>query len=277
MKGNNRPIGLFDSGVGGLTIAAELSRQIPHEQYIFYGDTAHLPYGDKSPETIREYTRYITRFLLSYDVKAIVIACNTASAVAADVVIEEAGATPVIEVIGPTVSEAMRCSSNLKLGILATHTTIKSQVYRKRILQLNPEALVYEKASPLLVPLIEEGWIDHPACRMILETYLSDPNWQEIDTVILGCTHYPLLRGAVDSFFRNNSTKEVLVLDSSVPSVKVLQETLSHLDLLAMPNKSQALNRYFVSDISPHFQSNANRFLNQEIELEYCPLTEVFC
>jgi glutamate racemase len=259
-KGSStQPIGLFDSGLGGLTIALELLRQLPNERIVYFGDTAHLPYGDKSPSVLRGYVGQITDFLLGHSVKAIVIACNTASAVASDIVLDRANGIPVIEVISPTVAAVLAQDHVNRVGIIGTQTTIRSGVYRRAIERTRNAIHVVEKATPLLVPLIEEGWANHPICQTILEAYLDDVIFEGIDSLILGCTHYPLIRSQVDIYYKAKN-QSVCVVDSSHPTVSQLKKLLSETSLLTSDFVPDVKNRFYVSDLNPHFARMAEHF-----------------
>ena len=192
-KINEAPIGVFDSGLGGLTVAREIMRNLPTERIVYFGDTARVPYGSKSKDTIVRYSRQIVRFLKTQDIKAIVIACNTATALAIDEVKEEAG-MPVIGVIDPGAHMAVRATRNKNVGVIATRATIQARTYTTFINNLDPEINVISQACPLLVPLVEEGWLHDRITDEILMRYLDDVLEHDVDTLILGCTHYPLLR-----------------------------------------------------------------------------------
>ena len=197
MERNHLPIGVFDSGVGGLTVAREIFRNLPNEKIIYYGDTARVPYGNKSADTIKRYSRQITRFLLSKNVKAIVIACNTASALALDAV-REMTDIPVIGVVEPGARAAVSATSSGRIGIIGTSATITSGLYDRYIHEMMPSAQVFGKACPLFVHLVEEGMLDDSVTVEMIHRYLDDLiKTDNIDTLILGCTHYPLLRSVI--------------------------------------------------------------------------------
>ena len=187
------PIGVFDSGVGGLTVAREISRQLPYENIVYFGDTARVPYGSKSQNTIIRFSEQIIRFLRTKQVKAIVIACNTASALALDAVKDEFD-LPIIGVVIPGARAAVEATTNGKVGVVGTEATVQSGMYTKVIQGMNPKIEVIEKACPLFVPLVEEGFKEHIVTREIIEYYLESMRNTDIDAMILGCTHYPLLR-----------------------------------------------------------------------------------
>ncbi len=197
---NTAAIGVFDSGVGGLTVHREIMRQLPNENVVYFGDTARVPYGSKSKNNIIRFSRQIIRFLKTKNVKAIVIACNTASALALETVKEEFD-IPIIGVIVPGARAAVRETKNGQIGVLGTEATIKSETYTKEIRKLMPEAEVIGKPCPLFVPLVEEGFAKHKITEEVIDIYLSDMRKSEIDTLILGCTHYPLLRSRIMAYF----------------------------------------------------------------------------
>ena len=197
---NTAAIGVFDSGVGGLTVTREIMRQLPNENVVYFGDTARVPYGSKSKNNIIRFSRQIIRFLKTKNVKAIVIACNTASALALETVQQEFD-IPIIGVIVPGARAAVRETRNCQIGVLGTEATIKSETYTKEIRKLMPEAEVIGKPCPLFVPLVEEGFAKHKITEEVINIYLSDMRKSEIDTLILGCTHYPLLRSRIMAYF----------------------------------------------------------------------------
>jgi glutamate racemase len=265
------PIGVFDSGVGGLTIVEALKRHLPQEQILYYGDTAHLPYGDKSPEVLQEYAARITRFLLGQGVKLVVIACNTASAVAYATVAEQAGGLPVFEVITPAVERAVALSTSQRIGVIGTKTTIESHVYLQRILQRSPQAYVIEKATPLLVPLIEEGWLQHELATSVIEAYMSDTAFRHVDSLILGCTHYPLIQDHMQAYFARQPYREVAIVNSSDTTARAVQAHLQHDGLLA--TEAPGPDRFYVSDLTANFQAMAGRFFpGSEEGLTHYPL-----
>lgn len=193
------PIGVFDSGVGGLTVAREISRQLPYENIVYFGDTARVPYGSKSQNTIIRFSEQIIRFLRTKQVKAIVIACNTASALALDAVKDEFD-LPIIGVVIPGARAAVEATTNGKVGVVGTEATVQSGMYTKVIQGMNPKIEVIEKACPLFVPLVEEGFKEHIVTKQIIEYYLESMRNTDIDAMILGCTHYPLLRSKIREY-----------------------------------------------------------------------------
>ncbi|MGZ3768881.1 MAG: glutamate racemase [Bdellovibrio sp.] len=191
---DSRPIGVFDSGIGGLTVLKELAVRFPHENFLYLGDTARLPYGSKSPQTIRKYSEQNIHFLEKQNVKAIVIACNTASSQLTE---KEFDGLPIYNVIEPGSETALEISTTGKIGILGTRATVNSKAYTKKIFELNPKAQVYDQACPLFVPLAEEGWDADPLTNLIVYRYIKPLLEQGIDTLILGCTHYPILKKSI--------------------------------------------------------------------------------
>lgn len=235
---NSAPIGVFDSGVGGLTVAHSLLNRLPHEKFIYLGDTARLPYGNKSPEVIREYTQDAVRFLLSHQVKMIVIACNTASAAAAEQ-IQSSLNIPLIDAIHPSAKVACQTSIKGDIGVLATRATVKMGAYEKAIQSYRPTANVHTQACPLFVPLIEEGFLGEKdnVTRWVIQRYLSELKTKApwIDTLVLGCTHYPLLFEQITDEARNIFNRPIQVVSSSEAIAQSAEEFL---------NKNQMLAKY---------------------------------
>ena len=192
----NAPIGVFDSGVGGLTVAREIMRQIPNERIVYFGDTARVPYGSKSKDNIIKFSRQIIRFLQTENVKAIVIACNTASALALDEMQQEFD-LPILGVVKPGAKVAVETTANKRIGLIGTEANIRSGVYTRYIKSLDDEAKVFEKACPLFVPLVEEGWLHDDITLQVASRYLEELKEKDIDTLIMGCTHYPLIRSTI--------------------------------------------------------------------------------
>ena len=193
---NNAPIGVFDSGVGGLTVVREIMRNLPEEKIVYFGDTARVPYGSKSAETVTRYSRQIVRFLQTQNVKAIVIACNTASAFALETIEKEID-LPILGVVKPGAEMALKTTKNKRIGVIATEGTIHSGLYQRLISQEDPEVSVYGQPCPLFVPLVEEGWTKDPVTEVVARRYLKELLEKDIDTLIMGCTHYPLLRSTL--------------------------------------------------------------------------------
>lgn len=262
-----QPIGIFDSGVGGLTVARELKRMLPLENFIYYGDTKHLPYGDKSPQAIVGYVTKITDFLLSQNCKAIVIACNTATANALKEVLELVqGRVPVIDVISP-VAEKVAFEIHTNVGVIATKATVSSGLYKKSIRKHNKFIKVDELATPLLVPAIEEGFKNHPITHSIIYNYLSSPKLKNIETLILGCTHYPLLIEEIRHFYGNR----VRVIDSPRIVISALKTELEQHNLLNTETKG-TYHKFYVSDLTRNFEKISKKIFGNSIPLELHPL-----
>ena len=217
------PIGVFDSGVGGLTVAREIMRQIPNEKIVYFGDTARLPYGSKSKDTITRYSRQIVRFLETQDVKAIVVACNTASAYALDS-LEKEIQMPIIGVVKPGAKVAAEVTQNGKIGVIGTEGTIGSQIYTEYIHNINPDARVIGKACPLFCPLVEEGLWQDPVTDEIASRYLTELIDIGIDTLILGCTHYPLIRSTVGRIMGDKVTLVNPAYETAIELKRLLAE-----------------------------------------------------
>ena len=258
-KINEAPIGVFDSGLGGLTVAREIMRNLPTERIVYFGDTARVPYGSKSKDTIVRYSRQIVRFLKTQDIKAIVIACNTATALAIDEVKEEAG-MPVIGVIDPGAHMAVRATRNKKVGVIATRATIQARTYTTFINNLDPEINVISQACPLLVPLVEEGWLHDRITDEILMRYLDDVLEHDVDTLILGCTHYPLLRSAIKKLLG----EQVTLINPAYETAKELEKMLAASGLAnvrPMDKNEPYPYKFFVSDDAKKFKDFANSIL----------------
>lgn len=256
------PVGVFDSGVGGLTVAREIMRQIPNEKIIYFGDTARVPYGGKSQETIVKYSRQIVRFLRTKNVKAIVVACNTASATALDMIEKELD-IPVIGVVKPGAKMAAEATRNGRIGLIGTELTVGCGIYPDYICHLNPQARVIGKACPLLVPLVEEGLREDPVTDEIAQRYLSELIDQDIDTLILGCTHYPLIRHTIGKIM-GGSVKLVNPAYETAAALKVL---LAEHGLLnpQQPELGENKYRFFVSDSPEKFVRFANSVIKYGI------------
>jgi glutamate racemase len=261
------PIGVFDSGVGGLTVVHALRERLPFESVVYLGDTARVPYGPKSPDTIRRYTREAAGFLLTRDVKLIVIACNTATARAADELASTLS-VPVVGVIEPGAAEAVRRSRDGRIGVIGTQGTIESGAYERVIRKLRPGATVLSAACPLFVALAEEGWTQGDVARLTAERYLEPLLRRGIDTLVLGCTHYPLLKPLLAEVAAG-----VELIDSAEATATVVASTLSELEIVAEPTGRPATARYFVTDDARQFGAVANRFLGEPVEsLEWVSL-----
>ena len=250
------PIGIFDSGIGGLTVAREIHRALPHEDLVYLGDTARVPYGTKSPNTVIRYAIEDTKFLLTQNVKAVVVACNTASAWAMST-LERSFPVPVIGVILPGVRAALEQTRTGRIGIIATTATIRSQAYTLGIHARRDAAQLYARACPLLVPLVEEGRVNDRITRLVLKDYLAPLLRRRIDTLVLGCTHYPLLKPAL----REVVGPKVALVDSAESCARFVQEQLSRLRLLANRRRRAGLIYPFVTDEVERFSEQAERFL----------------
>lgn len=257
------PIGIFDSGVGGLTVASEIHKLMPFEKLIYFGDTLHLPYGDKSAAAIKNYSEKIALYLLSMGCKAIVIACNTASAVAFSTVQKIVGKKCIIiNVIDPCV-ESTQLLNSKQIGIIGTKITIASGVYKAKIEKKNTEAIVNQKATPLLAPMIEEGFINDTVSREVLSFYLNKDFLSNLETLILGCTHYPILQEQVQKIVGN----KIHVLNSAQLVAEALKIKLVSLGILA-DEKTSRLNKFIVSDYTPFFEKQAKLFFGEDIHLK---------
>lgn len=256
------PIGVFDSGVGGLTVAREIMRNLPNEDIVYFGDTARVPYGSKSKDNIIRYSRQIIHFLQTKGVKAIVIACNTASALALEAVKDEFD-IPIIGVVEPGARAALAVTKTRKIGVIGTEATVRSSMYEKIIEGLNPEVSVVAKACPLFVPLVEEGFKKHHVTEEIIDYYLKSLKETDIDALILGCTHYPLLRSKIRDY-----------VGEKITLVNPAYETA--MDLKALLKKCNMENpdvegdhgsySFYVSDAADKFKQFANSILPYDIE-----------
>jgi glutamate racemase len=257
-------IGIFDSGVGGMTVARAVETLLPRFQLIYYGDMARTPYGSKSPETIVGYSINNTEFLLDHGAKAIIIACNSASSVASDILRRKFD-IPIFEVITPAVDRAIATTSSGNIGVIGTRATIRSSIYDEKIKQKAPQFRVFSQSCPLLVPLVEEGWLDARETKMILRKYLSPLKQKHIDTLVLGCTHYPLLKDLIQHRMGRN---RIRLIDSSIEVALALrtylEETPALRNILSRGND----NRYFVSDITQAAINTAEKIFGRHIDLE---------
>ena len=255
------PIGIFDSGIGGLTVVRALCRVLPREDLVYLGDTARVPYGTKSPSTVVRFACEDTQFLLQQHVKAVVVACNTCSAWALPV-LEKKFKLPIFGVILPGLETALERTRNQRLGIIGTHATIRSKAYTNGILAVRPAARVFARATPLLVPLVEEGWTRHPITEAVLREYLGPLLKESIDTLILGCTHYPLLKAAI----RKVVGRGVALVDSAESCARYVRDRLEALRLLETRRRRQGTIQPFVTDETDRFAEAARRFLGVPTE-----------
>jgi glutamate racemase len=258
-----QPVGIFDSGVGGLTVANAIRQVLPYENLIYFGDTAHLPYGDKSKETINYYSRKITEYLLSLGCKIIVIACNSASAVAYESIIELVdNRAIVIDVINPVIDFVVNNLYAEKVGVIGTKATINSGTYIKKISGLNKNIKISSLPTPLFVPMIEEGFIFDDISNAIIRAYLSKNELKDIDALILGCTHYPIIKNQINKFYNF----KVEVVDSSKIVASYIKDILTERSLLNKNNKIN--NKFFISDYTDYFKEISRLFFEEEIEIE---------
>jgi glutamate racemase len=253
-------IGVFDSGVGGLTVLHQLQKRLPQENFVYLGDTARLPYGDKSGDTIIRYSLENAAFLMEKNVKMIVVACNTASSYALEP-LQQALGVPVIGVIEPGAEQAVRVSEHGRIGVLGTKATINSGAYQKAILRRNSRANVFQVACPLFVPLVEERYTEHPAARLIVQEYLKPLKAQHVDTVLLGCTHYPLLKDLIIE----EMGLGVEIVDSGASCAEKIKIVLKEWNLQAA-NDAIGSHSYFVSDDPLKFQAIGQQFLGMAID-----------
>lgn len=255
-----RPIGVFDSGVGGLTVVRALMERLPLENIVYFGDTARVPYGVKSVATIEHFSGQITDFLLGQQVKMLIIACNTMAAVAAHVVKARAGDIPVLDVIEAGAQAAVALPHSRPVGVIGTPTTINSNAYARRMHALDPSVRVYSQACPLFVPLVEEGWLDHAVTRLTAEEYLRPVLAEDVGSLVLGCTHYPLLKPLLQDVVGPS----VHLVDSAITTAEQAAQVLT-LQGLANTNPDPSRYRYFVTDIPLRFQTIGERFLGRAL------------
>jgi glutamate racemase len=253
------PIGIFDSGIGGLTVLKAVSRLMPNENIVYFGDTARVPYGSKSNDTVIEYSIQAANFLLRKNIKLLVVACNTASSVAMKE-LKRFLTIPVIGMIEPGAKTALQVSKNGIIGVIGTRATINNKAYSNELKKLNTKIKVYEKACPLFVPLAEEGWIDHKATQLIAKEYLSELREKKIDSLVLGCTHYPILIDTIKKVIGKN----VKLIDSGTPAARLVEDYLNGRQLR---NQSvhQGNSEFYVSDVPAKFREVAERFLGRKI------------
>jgi glutamate racemase len=269
-KTANAPIGIFDSGVGGLTVFRALKNRLPNESLIYLGDTARIPYGTRSRETIERYALEDASFIQSKGVKAIVIACNTASSVAATRLREELP-VPVLGVIRPGSRRAVNQTRNGRIGVIGTEATIASGAYEKALLAMQDGLTIISRACPLFVPLAEEGWLEHPVTHQVAAEYLSDFRNSEIDTLVLGCTHYPILRKVIQQVMG----EDVKLIDSGEAVADVVAEMLDAEGLMRQSDEPGG-EQFFVTDSAQRFRRVAEYFLDRPIEsLEMIELGQI--
>jgi len=254
-----QPIGVFDSGLGGLTVVRQLQEQLPNESIIYFGDTARVPYGNKGADTIRRFALQVVRFLEQQKVKIIVIACNTVSSVALELVQETAG-LPVVGVIEPGARAALRLSHSKRIGVIGTTATIAAGKYPAILKSLNSGVKVFAHACPLFVPLVEEGWLDSPVTEEVARIYLAPLLFEKIDCLILGCTHYPLIKTTISKVIDGN----IQIVDSAIETASEVRRVLQRQGLLN-DNTSPASQLFYVSDFPQKFEEVAQRLLGRPL------------
>jgi len=257
-----QPIGIFDSGIGGLTVANAIHKLMPKEKLVYFGDTAHLPYGDKSAESVKHYAEKITQFLLAKHCKTVIIACNTASSVAFKEVFEHTkGKALAFNVIDPIVEYISRYFDNSKVGVIGTKGTINSRVYARKIKSLNPTVHVTSLATPLLAPMIEEGYFNNYISQTIINSYLSKKSLSDIKALILACTHYPLIKGEVDNYYQ----KKVKIIDSAEIVAKHIRKKLKR---YLTTSTKRPKHEFYISDFTESFEKSTKIFFESEIHLD---------
>jgi len=259
INNRNKAIGIFDSGLGGLTVAREVFKKLPHEDIIYFGDTARTPYGPRSADIVKKFSRQDVNFLLSKNIKFVVVACNTASAFALDY-LKKIYNIPMIGVVKPGSEAAVRVSPSGKIGVIGTQGTIKSNSYQKALLKLDPKLKISALPCPLFVAIAEEGYINKPATKLIAEDYLKGLKNKNIDSLILGCTHYPLLKKVI----ANTVRPKIKLIDSAEQTAIAVKTELERLDL-ANPKKTAAKKSFYVSDSPDKFKKLGERFLGKKI------------
>ena len=253
------PIGFFDSGIGGLTVVKSVSRLMPNENIIYFGDTARVPYGSKSNDTVIEYSIQAANFLLRKNIKLLIVACNTASSVALNE-LRKFLTIPVIGMIEPGAKTALQESKKGIIGVIGTRATINNKAYSSELKKIKPKVKVYEQACPLFVPIAEEGWLDHKATQLIAKEYLLPLKEKKIESLILGCTHYPILSEVIQKVVGKN----VKLVDSGTPAARIVED---YLNGRGLRNQSvhQGQSEFYVSDVPVKFREVAERFLGKKI------------
>jgi len=255
---DNRPIGVFDSGLGGLTVVREIFHHMPNERVVYLGDTARIPYGTRSVETISRFAMQDARFLLDLDIKMLIVACNTASSVALQAIRSSVHEIPVIGVVQPGAIAAVRHSADKKIGVIGTRATVLSQAYTHAIHEVCPDARVFGKECPLFVPLVEEGLIQSDIAHLTAQHYLYELKDHGIDTLILGCTHYPLLLEVI----QETVGSAIELIDSAMWTSREAKDIL---EALGARSQTPGASMFYISDLSPQFESMATRFLGREV------------
>ncbi len=264
-KDPDAPIGIFDSGIGGMTVANAISHRMPEEELLYFGDTAHLPYGDKSPASIRHYASVITHLLFQQGCKAVVVACNTASSYAHEDLQKAFGErAPIISVIEPVAEYVADRYSHRKIGLIGTKGTVGSRVYVRRIQKRAPEVRIASRSTPLLAPMVEEGFFDNNISRTIIASYLSAKNFKDIEALVLGCTHYPLIKKEIAEYFQG----KVQVIDPSILIAEKLETVLEKEGIRNKRGSSKPAHRFFVSDLTEAFEKSTRLFFGQKVPLQ---------
>ena len=258
---SKNPIGIFDSGIGGLTIAHAIKNKLPNESLIYFGDTKHLPYGEKSEQAIKDYSLKIAEFLKKNNCKAIIIACNSASSTAYNHIKKNINSIPIFNVIDPIVSFISKKYFNKKIGVIGTKATIQSGIYKNKILEKNSTLSVASLETPLLAPMIEEGFFNQEISSTIIKNYLNDKKLDQIDILVLACTHYPLIQNEIISFY-----KKIDVIDSSEIIADYIHEELYKSKILNQANKAKF--NFIISNFTESFSKSANIFFKENISLE---------
>ncbi|PJJ61102.1 glutamate racemase [Hymenobacter chitinivorans] len=268
---SSRPIGVFDSGIGGLTVARAVNRVLPHEQLVYFGDTAHLPYGDKSTAAIQAYSIKICDLLLKQHCKVILIACNSASAAAYELVREYVGSKArVLNVIDPIVAHVGATYAERTVGLIGTKQTVNSNVYKKKIDDLDAGVELRSLATPLLAPMVEEGFFNNTISENIISSYLAQPVLDDIEALVLACTHYPLIQDQIKAYYKG----DVAVLDASDVVASHVKQYLEENGLAAKAQKTPPRHQFYVSDFTRSFEESTRIFFGQEVHLEHYPLWE---
>jgi glutamate racemase len=257
---DSRPIGIFDSGVGGLTVVSQIQKLLPKERLVYFGDTARVPYGTKSKETVTRFSVENVEFLMRHDVKLVVVACNTASSLSLDF-LKRCFKVPIVGVIEPGAKGAISVTRSGRIGVIATPATINSGAYERAIHKLRLGVSVYSQSCPLFVPLVEEGWLDKAVTAEIASIYLAPLRKKRVDTLVLGCTHYPLLKKAISKVMG----KDVLLVDSATETAKEVREILDASGLLRISGANEK-GVFFVSDEPGRFIRMGERFLKHKVE-----------
>lgn len=271
MNLTTRPIGVFDSGIGGLTVARAVARELPHERLVYFGDTAHLPYGDKSTAAIQAYSVKICDLLLKQQCKVILIACNSASAAAYELVREYVGSKArVLNVIDPIVAHVGAAYAGRTVGLIGTKQTVNSNVYRKKIDDLDAGVQLQSLATPLLAPMIEEGFFANTISDSIIRSYLTNSALDGIEALVLACTHYPLIKKQIAEYYQD----KVEVLDASDVVAAHVKKYLHENQLAALPGSQPPAHHFYVSDFTRSFEESTRIFFEQEVHLEHYPLWE---